>query len=354
MTTTLGQPLPPDRLILDELIDRIIASGRWSNDGPLVRELETRLAADLGWTSIAAASSGTAALTVALLALDLPPGSEVITSPLTFPATVQAIETAGQVPVFAGVDPDTLCLDPESVHAAIGPRTAAILPVHLFGVAADPKLDDIGVQAGLPVVYDAAHAYDFPPITGRGDATAYSLHATKLLHTGEGGLVATDDAVLADSLRQVRTFGLQGGVVAGRGTNAKMSEHTAALGLAVIPQVPSEVEARQRLRDAYEIALAGSSRYRVHASGRSRALVMEFVRCDPQDQQHLLHDLASKGVIGRSFPALCASGHRYVDVPLVGADRGDVVDLARSGVAIPLHGRVTDAALDAITAVLSC
>lgn len=352
MTVTLGQPLAPDRLILDGLIDQIVASGRWSNDGPLVRQLETRLATDLGWTSVAATGSGTSALTVALLALDLPRGSEVITSPLTFPATVQAIEMAGQAPVFAGVDPDTLCLDPESVQAAIGPRTAAILPVHLFGVAADPKLDAIGSQAGLPVVYDAAHAYDFPPVAGRGIATAYSLHATKLLHTGEGGLVATDDEVLADSLRHVRAFGLQGSVVLGRGTNAKMSEHAAALGLAVIPRVSSEVEARQRLRDAYEIALVGSSRYRAHASGQSRALVMEFVRCAPQDQQRLLDDLAAKEVIGRSFPAMCAPGQRYVDVPLVGADRGEVVDLARSGVAIPLHGRVTDAALDDITGVL--
>jgi dTDP-4-amino-4,6-dideoxygalactose transaminase len=352
MTVTLGQPVPPDRAVLDALLDEIVASGTWSNDGPMVRGLEARLAADLGCSSAAATSSGTTALTVALLALDLPRGSEVITSPLTFPATVQVIEMAGHVPVFAGVDPDTLCLDPAAVRAALGPRTGAILPVHLFGVAADTELDDIGRESGLPVVYDAAHAYGFAPIAGRGTARAYSLHATKLLHTGEGGVATTDDPAFAKQMRQVRAFGLKAGLVVGNGTNGKMSEHTAALGLAVLPRMPGEVEARQRLRDAYETALAGGSRYRVHAPGRSRALVMEFVRCDPRDQQRLLDDLAARDVIGRTFSALCAPGQRYADVRLVGAAAADVVDLAQTGVALPLHGRVGDDATEAITTVL--
>lgn len=352
MTVTLGQPLAPDRAVLDELLNQIAVSGRWSNDGPLVRQLEAQIAADLGWSSVAATSSGTAALTLALLALDLPFGSEVITSPLTFPATVQAIEMAGQVPVFASVDPDSLCLDPASVRAAISPTTSAIVPVHLFGVAADRQLDDIGISFGLPVVYDAAHAYDFAPVVGRGTATAYSLHATKLLHTAEGGLVATNDSVMADNLRLSRAFGLHNGVVTARGTNAKMAELNAALGLAVMPHVPGEVAARQRLRNTYEAALANSSRYRAHAVGRSRALVMEFVRCHPRDQQHLLDELATHGVIGRSFPALCAPGQRYTDVRLVGSAPDRMVDLAHSGVAIPLHSQVTDAAVESITQVL--
>lgn len=353
MTVTLGQPLQPDRQVLDGLIDQIMASGRWSNDGPLVQEFERRIAADLGWSAVAATSSGTAALTVALLGLDLPRGSEVITTPLTFPATVQAIELAGLVPVFAGVDRETLCLDPGSVHAAVGPRTSAILPVHLFGLAADPKLDNIGVECGLPVVYDAAHAYGFAPVAGRGTAVAYSLHATKLLHAGEGGAVATNESGLSDILRRTRTFGLRDGAVVGAGMNAKMSEPAAALGLATMPQVLAETAARQRLRDAYEAALVGSSTYRLHAAGHPRALVMEFVRCEPGDQQGLLDALAEQDVIGRAFPALCASEQRYADVALVGADRADLVDLARSGVAIPLHGQVSAGALDAICHVLA-
>ncbi|MCD9154630.1 DegT/DnrJ/EryC1/StrS family aminotransferase [Aeromicrobium duanguangcaii] len=352
MTVTLGQPLPPDRAVLTALVDEIIASGRWSNDGPIVQRFEQRLAADLGWADVSATSSGTSALTVALLALDLPRGGEVITSALTFTATVQAIELAGLVPRFAAVDPETLCLDPDAVRKAITAHTVAILPVHLFGLAADVQLDDIGEDAGLPVVYDAAHAYGFAPVVGRGIASAYSLHATKLLHTAEGGCVGTDDPVVAARLRRARAFGLDADRVREQGTNAKMSEHAAALGLAVLPGIPDEIRARQRVRDAYDSALALSTRCRPHAPGRPRALVMEVVRCAPEDQQDLLDDLAAAQVVGRIFPALCAPGQRYADVPLVGAEAGALVALAGSAVALPLHGRVPDAALDAISAVL--
>ena len=353
MAVTLGQPLGPDRRILHALLDTIIATGRWANDGPIVRQLESELAAGLGWGTVLATSSGTSALTIAMLALDLPPGAEVITSPLTFPATIQAIEMAGLTPVFVGVDAETLCLDPAAVEAAIGPRTAAIVPVHLFGIAVDPQIDAIARQSNVPVVYDAAHAYGFPSISGRGTATAYSMHATKLLHAGEGGFVATDDPLLVSRLALARNFGLDAGRVRGKGTNAKMSEPSAAIGLAVLPRVPDELVARRRLRDAYESALADSSRYRVHAPGNPRALVMELVRCDPRDQQQLLDDLATRDVIGRRFSALCAPDERYAGVRLVGAAAGEVVELARSGVAIPLHGRVNDRALEAIVGVLS-
>lgn len=352
MTVTLGQPIPPDRAVLTALVDEITTSGIWSNDGPVVQRFEQRLASTLGWADVAATSSGTSALTVALLALDLPRGGEVITSALTFAATVQAIEMAGLVPRFAAVDPETLCLHPDAVRKAITAHTVAILPVHLFGVPADPELDEIGGGSGVPVVYDAAHAYGFAPVAARGAATAYSLHATKLLHTAEGGFVATDVPAVAERLRRARAFGLEADRVRGPGTNAKMSEHTAALGLAVLPGIPAEIGARQRLRDAYADAVAEGSRYRPHAPGQARALVMEVVRCAPADQQRLLDDLAARQVIGRPFPALCAPGQRYADVPLVGAQAGELVELAASAVALPLHGRVTDAALEAITAVL--
>lgn len=353
VTVTLGQPLAPDRAVLDGLLDQIAAASRWSNDGPVVRLLETTLAGDLGWAQVVATASGTTALTLALLALDLPPGAEVITTPLTFAATAQAIEAAGLVPVFAGVDAGTLTLDPAAVRSAIGPRTGAVLPVHLFGVAADPALDALGAEMGLPVVYDAAHAYAFPAIAGRGAATAYSLHATKLLHTGEGGLVATDDAGLGARARTARNFGLRDGDVVRAGTNGKLPELSAALGLAIRPRLGEEIAGRQRLRLAYARALAAGSHCRPHAPGHARALVMEAVRCAPSDQHRLLDDLADRGAIGRRFPALSDPGQRYDSVRLVGAAAADMALLARSVVALPLHGRVTEADAAAICEVLA-
>ncbi|UOQ60067.1 aminotransferase class I/II-fold pyridoxal phosphate-dependent enzyme [Leucobacter rhizosphaerae] len=349
---TLGQPLAPDRETFDALVASISASGRWTNGGPVVAEFERALAADLSSAWALATASGTTGLTVALLACRLPAGGEVITSPLTFPATVQAIEAAGLEPVFAGVDPVTLNLDPDAVLQAIGPRTAAILPVHLFGVAADPALDRIAVEHGLPVVYDAAHAFGLPGVAERGTAAVYSLHATKLLHSGEGGVVTTPDAEVARRVREARNFGLAGDVVVARGTNAKLPEVSAALGLAVRVGVPREIDLRRHLRETYARLIQRSDRVEPHAPGHARALVTEVIRCDARDQSRILAELASAGVIGRRFPALTAAGQAYAEVPLVGADRAHLDALAAERIALPLHGRVTDGAVEAIARVV--
>ena len=344
---TLGQPIAPDPETLSRLVARIADSGRWTNDGQTARELERALGHDLGSPIALASSSGTSALTLALMACDLAPGGEVVTSPLTFPATVQAIEAAGLVPIFAGVDPVTLNLAPEAVREAIGPRTVAILPVHLFGVAADPALDEIAAEAGLEVIFDAAHAYGLPGISTRGSASAYSLHATKLVHTGEGGLVTTTSPERASRIAAARNFGMVDGRVVGSGTNGKLSELSAALGLAVRVRLDAEVRARQVTRAAYQRIVSGSERVHAHAPGHSRALVMEAIRCAPSDQEQLLSDLAAHAIIGRRFPALTAQDQRYSRVPLIGGDRQELNQIAASVLAIPLHGRVTPEAIEA-------
>lgn len=353
MTTTLGQPLAPDTDVLAALIEQINASGRWANGGSVVQEMERVLASDLGWNHALATSSGTSALTVALLACALPAGSEVITSPLTFAATAAAIEAAGLVPVFADIDPETLTLHPAAVKAAIGPRTSALLPVHLFGLASALELDEIGREAGLAVVHDAAHAYGFRDVIGRGDATAYSLHATKLMHCGEGGLVATDNSHLAEQASLARNFGLQGELAVSQGMNAKLPELSAALALAVRAQLAGEIAARLAVRSRYAELVASSPRLRPHAVGVPRALVMEVVRCEPEDQRAILNDLAERGVVGRRFPALCEPAQRYSSVRSVGVDPKAVARLANSVIALPLHGRVTTKDIDAVAAVLS-
>lgn len=353
MTVTLGQPLAPDADHFATLARGIWERARWSNGGPLVAELERRIEQAEGWRHAVATASGTSALITALLALGLPRGGEVITSPLTFRATVLAIEAAGLTPVFAATDPDTLTLDPSAVGLAIGPSTVAILPVHLFGVPADPALDALGAEHALPVVYDAAHAYGFFDVVGRGALTAYSLHATKLLHTGEGGFIATQDDRLDQRLRQAVNFGIDGDNDAHPGINGKLSELAAAVGLATFPRVAAEVAAREKLRAAYRSAAEAGSRVRPHAPTHARALVMEVVRCDPADQSRIIRELAARDVVARAFPALCGEGQRYADVPVVGSTGREADELSRSAIALPFHGRVGAGHVDAISEVLS-
>ncbi|PPF43920.1 hypothetical protein C5B85_12305 [Pseudoclavibacter sp. AY1F1] len=353
MTVTLGQPLTPDSQLFAELAAGIWDRHRWTNDGPLVRELEQGLGKQLGWRHAVATSSGTTALTTALLALDLTPGGEVITTPLTFRATSLAIEAAGLKPVFAAVDETTLCLHPDAVEEAIGPRTVAVLPVHLFGLAADPALDALGESRDLPIVYDAAHAFGFDDITHRGSLTAYSLHATKILHTGEGGLVASESPELAEKVRIARNFGLGGAAESGGGGNAKLPELSAAVGLAQFTRLGSELDARRALRAAYEARTDASQRVRRHAPGRRRGLVTEVLRCDPTEQAELLQRLASGGIIARGFPALCADGQRYSQTPLFGAGRAEMSALADSVIALPFHSRVQTGDLERFSDALA-
>lgn len=353
MTVTLGQPLAPDPALFAELAGGVWQRARWSNGGPLVAELERRLEQETGWRHALAAASGTSALTAALLALDLPRGGEVVTTPLTFRATALAIESAGLTPVFAAVDPDSLNLDPEAVATAIGPRTVAVLPVHLFGVAADPALESVAAEYGLPVVYDAAHAYGSAEIVARGSITAYSLHATKLLHTGEGGFIATQSDELDARARHAVNFGIDGASDRGAGINGKLAELAAAVGLATLPRLADEIAARKALRAAYTAAAATGGRLRPHLPGRPRALVMEVLRCDPADQSRIVLELAQRGIAARTFPALCAPGQRYADAGIAGTDAAAMAELARTSIAFPFHGRVLPEHVASITEVLA-
>ena len=236
-----GAPMLPDPARLAALTAEALAVGWLSNGGALHARLERALSAQQAARDLASlTSSGTMALTLALMLGGLPAGAEVITTPLTFAATAQAIAGLGLVPVFADVEPETLTLCPRAVERAITPRTAAILPVHFLGVPSDvAALAAIAARHGLWLVHDAAHAFgvtlDGLPIGHFGDASGFSLHATKLLNTAEGGFVVTRSARTRD-LRRMRNFGIEQGRAVGPGLNGKMSELHAAMGLALLPE----------------------------------------------------------------------------------------------------------------------
>ncbi len=219
------------------------------------------MAAYLEAEHVLAVASGTAALHLALLAVGVGPGDEVITSPITWPATANVIEHCGATPIFCDVQDTDLNIDPALVPALVTERTKAILPVHLAGQVAD--LDPI-LALGLPVVEDAAHAaesaYRGRKIGGISDASCFSLYATKNIAAGEGGLVATNRDDVAEAIRNMRLTRRGDGshydqVTAG--FKANLSDVLAAIALVQLDRVEEHAHIRQRQFDLYDEGLAG-------------------------------------------------------------------------------------------------
>jgi dTDP-4-amino-4,6-dideoxygalactose transaminase len=236
-----------------------IASG-WLTTGPKAAELERRMAEFLEAKHVLAVASGTAALHLALLAVGVGPGDEVITTPITWPATANVVLHVGATPVFADVREDDLNVDPQRVAELVSPRTKAILPVDLAGQPCD--LDPL-LALGFPVVEDAAHAaesrYRGRKVGAIADATCFSLYATKNIAAGEGGLVSTsrdDVAAAVDDHRLMRRgHGSRYDVVV-PGYKANLSDVLAAIALVQLSKVERHGELRARQFELYDDAVA--------------------------------------------------------------------------------------------------
>jgi dTDP-4-amino-4,6-dideoxygalactose transaminase len=218
--------------LISEALDR-----RWlSNDGPLVKQLESRIAEMLGVKHVIAVSNGTVGLQLAIRALRL--RGEVIVPSFTFVATAHAVAWQGAVPVFVDIRSDGYDLDPEQVEKAVTPKSTGIIAVHVYGRPCDVEsLNQVAKKHGLRLLFDAAHAfgcsYKGMMIGSFGDAEVLSFHATKFFNTFEGGAVVTNDDDLAEAVRVARNFGFAGyDEVVALGINGKMSEAAAAMGLA--------------------------------------------------------------------------------------------------------------------------
>ena len=242
-----------------EAVAKTLRSG-WLTTGPRAALLEERLAAYVEVEHVLAVSSGTAAMHLALLALDVGPGDEVITSPITWPATANVIEHCGATPVFCDVREDDLNLDVTLLPTLVGERTKAILPVHLAGQPCD--LDPIHAL-GVPVVEDAAHAlesrYRGRKLGGLSDATCFSLYATKNLAAGEGGLVATNRDDIAERVRAMRLTRRSTGARYDQvtaGYKANLPDVLAAIALVQLERLEAHAERRARQFALYDEGLA--------------------------------------------------------------------------------------------------
>jgi dTDP-4-amino-4,6-dideoxygalactose transaminase len=240
-------------------VTETLTSG-WLTSGPRAAELERRVAELTGARHAVALSSGTAALHLALAGLGLGPGDEVITTPITWPATANVAVHVGARPVFVDVREEDLNIDPALAAAALTPRTKAILPVDLAGQPAD--LDPL-LALGPPVVEDAAHAieaeYRGRRVGSIAHATCFSLYATKNVTAGEGGLVTTDDEDLAAAIRELRFMRRGDGSlydVRVAGFKANLSDILAAIALCQLDKLEAHAEIRRRHVEAYDAAVA--------------------------------------------------------------------------------------------------
>lgn len=257
----VGRPNLGDRQRFLERVNDML-DRRWlTNNGPFVQEFEKKIAEYIGVKHCIAMCNATVALEITIRALGL--AGEVIVPSMTFIATAHALQWQEITPVFCDIDPASLCLDPGRVEELITPRTTGIIGVHLFGRPCDVNaLQEIAERRGLKLMFDAAHAFGCSKggymIGGFGNAEVFSFHATKFLNTFEGGAVVTNNDNLAAKIRLMKNFGFAGqDNVSYIGTNGKMNEVSAAMGLTSLESLDEFVEINKRNYYLYQRELAG-------------------------------------------------------------------------------------------------
>lgn len=257
ITKTFLPPPEEYQAYLSDIWERSMVT----NNGPLVQELEAKLAKYLGVKHLVLVNNGTIAIQIALKAAGIT--GKVITTPFSYVATTSSLVWEGCEPVFADIDPETLCIDPAEVEKLIDEETTAIMPTHVFGNICDvDALQRIADRHGVRLIYDAAHSFHVRhrgrSVLQRGDASILSLHATKLYHTIEGGAICTEDDVLAEQLRLMRNFGHSSPFdFDGVGINGKLSEFHAAMGLCLLPRVDDFIRLRREISERYKLLMEG-------------------------------------------------------------------------------------------------
>lgn len=306
----------------DDEIDAVVAVLRsgWLTTGEVTRRFEEAFAAYCGADHAVAVASGTAGMHLVFSALGIGPGDEVITPSLTWVSTANLIALSGATPVFVDVDPDTLMVTPQAVAAAITARTRAIVPVHYIGAPCDlDSLRAIAAEHGIALIEDAAHAagtrYRDRPI-GAGGTAVFSFHPNKNVTAGEGGLVATGDAALAERIYRLRFHGLGTAAAdtAGRGRSPRaevvepgykynLTDIAAALGLSQLGRLDGFNARRRALADRYLEAFAGIDGIEPVAAPRwphLHARHLMVVRVEPDrfglNRDALMTALAERGI----------------------------------------------------------
>jgi perosamine synthetase len=323
----------------EELVLEVLRSGRLSL-GPMGERFERAFADFLGVEDAVAVSSGTAALHLGVRQLGWGPGDEVITSPFTFVASANCLLYEGAKPVFVDVDPMTLDIDPDAAAAAVTGRTKGLLPIDIFGwPAAWPDLEALATKHGLGVLEDSCEALGAIDSEGRmvgtrGNFSTFAFYANKQMTTGEGGMIVPTDPGAAARLRSERNQGRaidMGWLDHDRlGFNYRLSDVSAAIGLAQVEKLPSLLERRAAVAAAYGERLAGVPGVEVPLAARGQEVRSWFVYvvrlADEVDRDAVIRGLRERGIDSKSylpsvhlFPHLAALGYREGQFPVAEA-----------------------------------
>jgi len=352
LTLTPGE----DRSAVTAAIDRVIARG-WFVLGPEVERFEAEFASAAGAAHAIGVGNGTDALMLILRALGIGPGDEVITTPLSAAYTALAIAMAGARPVFADIDPDRFTIDPDRIAAAIGPRTRAILPVHLYGQAADmDAIERIASAHRLALVEDCCQAHlataGGRPVGTIGSAGAFSFYPTKNLGAlGDGGAVVTNDAALADRIRRLRNGGQTDRYCHQElGVNSRLDEMQAAILSTRLPWLAAWTARRRELAAHYRDALAATP-VALPVECDSGHVYHLFVIRTP-DRSKLQEHLTAAGVETLVHYPIPISQQPAL-APFAPADCPVAVGVSREILSLPLHPRMTNDDVAVVSAAVS-
>lgn len=303
----VGRPNVGDQTEFLRLAKDLLGRGWLTNNGPLVQQLERKIADLHDVSHCVAMSNGTVALEIAIRALSLE--GEVIVPSYTFVATAHALHWQGITPVFADIDLSTHNLDPDAVRRMITPRTTGIIGVHLWGRPAPvDALQMIADEHGLSLMYDSAHAFATSSggkrIGGFGRCEVLSFHATKVFNTFEGGAVLTNDDELAEKMRLMRNFGFAGfDDVIHPGTNGKMPEINAAMGLVNLADIQKFIEINRRNYEMYVSLLPANIGIKVleHEPRNDPNWQYVVVEVDEQIRDQVVMGLQADNILARKY-----------------------------------------------------
>jgi perosamine synthetase len=331
-------------------IAEVLESGQLTM-GPKVAEFEAGLAQACRVEHAVAVSSGTAALHLAVLALGIGPGDEVIVPAYTFPATANVVTLASARPVLVDVDPETMNVRPQAVAGALTERTRAVLVVHLFGRPARWEEVEAAVPDGVELLEDAAGALGARrggrPCGGLGRLGCLSFHPRKIVTTGEGGAVTTDDGDLAETIRTMRHHGWRGTEMPAPGLNYRLSDVLCALGIPQLRRLESLLGERERLAGLYAERLAGHVQIPSADEGDRHGWQAYVVQLDRRDEALIaLRDAGIQAQIGTYALHRLAA---YRDQgPFPGADA-----VYERALAVPFHNRLSEDDIERVAGVLT-
>jgi perosamine synthetase len=346
-----------------ESVVKVMKSGMLTSGlgaGTKVTEFEKNYAAFAGVKHAIAVNTGTAALHAALLASGIKPGEEVILPSFTFVATAEAIVIAGAKPVFTDIDPQTYTLSPKEIKKAMTSKTKAVIPVDLYGLPADiTTIREVAAKGGLRIIEDCAQShgatYKGKPAGALSDIACWSLYAAKNIGTGEGGVVTTDDDVLAEKTRMVRTHGekvkYQSQML---GTNYRMTEIQAAIGVVQLSRLPSFFAKRSHNSSRLTKNLEKSQKIVLppRLEDRTSSWYLYTVRikdATAEKRNKIIEEMHSKGIGAEAYYPTPVHQMPYYKENFGTFNLPETEKAARQVISLPIHPGVTDEQIDFIS-----